>query len=159
MQRKRVSPSARALLIAAVLASGAAHAADRLPQTPTDLAKGRGEMTPAVDAFAAKSTKVSRPAHELPLPPPQLPYTYGGSGLLDGKPVLFLERESRALAVRVGMSGDLHNQGDVRFSRTQRRVSQCVDSMHNNHRRQRHPCRRTVLRLTAGGRRGCIRSI
>jgi len=104
MQRKRVSPSARALLIAAVLASGAAHAADRLPQTPTDLAKGRGEMTPAVDAFAAKSTKASRPAHELPLPPPppQLPYTYGGSGLLDGKPVLFLERESRALAVRVG---------------------------------------------------------
>jgi hypothetical protein len=99
--------------IAACLAVCAAAAAQPLPQSARDLSDLRGETGRAADLFGAPSW--ARPAAEaragtprsasVPAAapkPPALPFRYGGSGRVNGKPVLFLERDSRSTRVEIG---------------------------------------------------------
>ena len=100
--------SARAAIALAVFATAAA--AEPLPQSAHDWLEQRGGMGRGADVFGAPSwagkTRAAEapPAVVAPAPPkpPPLPFGYGGSGRVNGKRVLFLERDNRSLLVEVG---------------------------------------------------------
>jgi hypothetical protein len=82
-----------------------------LPQSPQELTKNRTGIRPAGDAFGARSwapapkkakKPVSEPVVTPPPQPPALPYGYGGSGVLNGKAILFLEQKHRSVMVARG---------------------------------------------------------
>jgi len=117
------------LVFVAVSAGSASQAADRLPQTPAELMNKRTLGAPGVDVFRARSSAPgpshARPAAEpvVALAPPKLPFAYGGSGVVDGEAVLFLDRENRTLLVQVGDVVDgayrveslVHNRAVLRY--------------------------------------------
>ena len=123
---RRIFP---ALSLVFVSAGSVSHAADRLPQTPAELMNKRTLGAPGVDVFRVRSSAPgpshARPAAEplVALAPPKLPFAYGGSGVVDGEAVLFLDRENRTLLVQVGDVVDgayrveslVHNRAVLRY--------------------------------------------
>lgn len=101
----RSIPAAIALTVFA-----AAAAAEPLPRSAQELLERRGEMRREADVFGAspragKTRGAEAPPAVLPPAPPKpppLPFGYGGSGRVNGKRVLFLERDNRSLLVEVG---------------------------------------------------------
>ncbi len=96
------------LLLAGVWPNSGLLAADRPPQTPTELTNKQAPSASRGDVFGARSwapaaSQARRAAEPIALAaPPKLPFTYGGSGMVNGKAVLFLEQENRSLLVHVG---------------------------------------------------------
>jgi hypothetical protein len=96
---------------AAALAIPGTQAADPLPQSAEELIRKRAQMGPRGDMFGARSwapprikLKAATPQEVLPPPPqpPALPFSYGGSGVVNGKAVLFLDRQHRSVMVGIG---------------------------------------------------------
>jgi hypothetical protein len=88
-----------------------AAAAEPLPQSAREWLERRGGIGRGTDVFGAPSwvgkTRAAEapPAVVAPAPPkpPPLPFGYGGSGRVNGKRVLFLERDNHSsLLVQVG---------------------------------------------------------
>ena len=112
-----VRPACRAvsLALAGTFSFTAIQAADPLPQTPADLISKRALIGPGRDAFGgrpavpAQKRAPAAVAVEVaiaPPAPPKLPFTYGGSGVVDGTPFLFLDSPGRSRMVHVGDTVD-----------------------------------------------------
>ena len=87
------------------------QANDSLPRSPAQMLEQRSEMGTGVDMFARRAwtppppkKKLAAPAETFapPSKPPALPFAYGGSGVVNGTPVLFLERRNESVMVRAG---------------------------------------------------------
>ena len=99
------------LIACAAIFSAGEAGAEPLPQSPQELTKNRGAIPPGQDAFGTRSwtpaperakKPVIEPVVTLPPQPPALPYAYGGSGVLNGKAIVFLEQKHRSLMVGPG---------------------------------------------------------
>lgn len=97
--------------VAALFATVAA--AEPLPKSTQELIERRGQIGAGADMFRAPawvrapakaSAAPAQPVLASPAPPqpPALPFAYGGSGRVNGKRTLFLDRGSRSLRVEVG---------------------------------------------------------
>lgn len=102
------------LVLAAVAGGASAHAGDSLPQTRADLIGKRALLGQGRDAFGGRpAVPVQKRAPAAvaveavaPPAPPKLPFTYGGSGVVNGTPFLFLDLSGRSRMVHVGDTVD-----------------------------------------------------
>jgi hypothetical protein len=98
----------RSLGVAVAVTALAAAAAEPLPRSAQELIELRETIGRSADMFGppARARPPGKPQVAAPPPsppqPPALPFAYGGSGRVNGKPVLFLERANRSLLVEVG---------------------------------------------------------
>jgi hypothetical protein len=97
----------RSLGVAVAVTALAAAAAEPLPRSAQELIELRENISRSADMFgppprARTPGKAQVAAPPSPPQPPALPFGYGGSGRVNGKPVLFLERDNRSLLVEVG---------------------------------------------------------
>ena len=99
------------MAMAAAVFSGlpASRAADPLPHTPQQLSEKRAQMGRGADVFGARpqAPSATRPLTAVQgiAPPPQapaLPFTYGGSGVVNGKAIVFLDQNHRSVMVAAG---------------------------------------------------------
>lgn len=97
---------AAAAVISVLPASGAA---DSLPRTSQQLSEKRTQMGQGADVFGARPQAPStnkRPTAVQAIPPPPqapaLPFTYGGSGVVNGKAIVFLDHQHRSVMVGAG---------------------------------------------------------
>jgi hypothetical protein len=104
--------SSAGVAFAVISGIAAAQAADPLPQSVDDWVLKRAPTGPAADVFSVGSrARQAKPPAQTPAPPPPpeppaLPFTYGGSGIVSGKAILFLEREGGSRMVQAGDTVD-----------------------------------------------------
>ena len=108
--RHLAPPLCAAFLACAAIFPAGQASAEPLPQSPQDLTKSRAGIKPGADAFGTRSwapapKKAKAAVPEVVVTPPQppaLPYTYGGSGVVNGKWIVFLEQKHRSFMVGPG---------------------------------------------------------